>query len=232
MKKITLSILIIFLTFDLFAQIEKGDIMISVGGNYTKTTTENGVITNQNATQGQYLSLSPSIGVMAKENTIVGVGLDYYRTKEQRLNNLFFNGFFQSERMNIKSKVILPYFYIGYYYHIMSQLYLNANFKMGFGVVKSEMNTYYAGMREYDGSTELSNFDYGAYTRAAENSSSNDYLCTNICPELTYFVSKKLGLCLGMGGIEYSIIDWKKENSSWIVNFNPNYWKFGIKIKL
>ncbi|MCK9312271.1 MAG: hypothetical protein M0P26_08350 [Bacteroidales bacterium] len=232
MKKLVLSILIIFSTFDMFAQMEKGDIIISVSGNYIKTTTEDGGYTNQNATQGKYLNFSPSIGTLTKDNTIAGLGLDYYWTKEKRFNSIRFNGFLQNEVMNAKSKVILPYFYIGYYYHIISKLYLNANFKMGCGVIKSEMNTDYVGTREYDGSSDLTSFDFETYVNGAESSSDYDYFCTNIYPEITYFVSTRLGLCLGIGGIEYSMIDWKKDNSSWIVNFNPNYWKFGIKVKL
>ena len=70
------------------------------------------------------------------------------------------------------------------------------------------------------------------YSRGSGGTSESDYFGTEVCPELTYFVSTKFGFCLGLGGIKYSMTDWKTGNSNWTVNFNPNYWKLGIKIKI
>jgi hypothetical protein len=53
-----------------------------------------------------------------------------------------------------------------------------------------------------------------------------------IYPALTYFISERFSLNLGLGGIAYSMINWKKDNSSWAINFNPNVWEFGVKVKI
>jgi hypothetical protein len=35
-----------------------------------------------------------------------------------------------------------------------------------------------------------------------------------------------------MGGIEYSVVDWKNDNSRWVVNLNPMRWRLGLNFKL
>ena len=68
------------------------------------------------------------------------------------------------------------------------------------------------------------------YTTTTSNDDSNpDLFSVEILPELTYFISSKIGLFLGLGGIGYSIVDWESDKSGWLVNFNPTYWEFGLQ---
>ena len=69
------------------------------------------------------------------------------------------------------------------------------------------------------------------YSRVYEESSDFDLFKVEIIPELTYFISSRFGLSQGLGGIEYSMLDWETDNSSRIINFNPVNWRFGIKVK-
>lgn len=231
MKRVALIVLIVFSTIDLFAQFDKGDIIISADGNYIKTDTENGVTTNQNSTKGQYLNLGTSIGTFITNKLIVGVGLDCNRGNETRTSLLYFNDFTQEEMMTVKSNVILPGLFLGYYQRIVDKLYFSSMLRFSYGKVKSEYSTIYAGMSSPMESTEYLN-TFKSYSRGSARSSESDYFGTEVCPELTYFISSKLGLCIGLGAVKYSMTDWKTENSNWLVNFNPNYWKLGIKIKI
>jgi hypothetical protein len=191
-----------------------------------KTTSENGVTTNQNDTQGKYLSIGGSVGFFLTNRLIAGVGLDYNWGKEIRYNLLSFNGFTQAEETFVKSKIFLPNFYLGYYYPITNKLFFNTNLKFSYGKLKSEVNTSYGGYSTSNTSTSLS------YITSVSQDSEYNYFSFKVSPELTYFISAGFGLYLGLGGIEYTAIDWKKDNSSWTVNFNPSYWRLGIKVKL
>lgn len=83
-------------------QINKGDVIVGLGGNYTKTTTENGVITNLIQTDGKYLNIDPSVGYFFTNNFVIGVGLDYNWGKETIENSLYFNNRIHFESLDIK----------------------------------------------------------------------------------------------------------------------------------
>jgi hypothetical protein len=234
MKKIELIVLIVSSNLNLFTQIEKGRIIITLDGNYIKTTTENGVTLNQNVSQIENLNIGTSVGYFMTDRLVVGVGLDYYWDKESRVYQLKIYRFFQSEVMNIKSNAFLPDLYIGYYFPIISKLYINTNMKFSYSKFKTDYNSSLVEIT-YNQSENL-NLDTIPnsleYFGGSKNSAKTDLFNAEIFPELTYFVSSKVGLCLGLGGIEYSIIDWKTDNSSWTINFNPINWRLGIKFKI
>jgi hypothetical protein len=234
MKKNVLIILIAFSTLDLFSQIEKEKIIFSVDGNYMKTTTENGGITNQNVAQTKNLSIEASIGYFLSDRFITGIGFDFYWIKEYRTTELMIDELFQAEVMNIKSTIFRPGIYFGYYYPITNKLYFNTNLKFSFGKIKSEYNTMIIGhfFNTPDSMIVLNDEKFLTYSRGYIRNSEVDIFSIKLYPELTYFISSNFGLCLGLGGIEYSMTDMKTYNSGWAINFNPVYWRFGIKIKL
>ncbi len=234
MKKNVLIVLIVLSTIDLFSQIEKGKIIVSIDGNYIKTNTENGVTSNQNVSQIKNLNIGTSVGYFITDRFVLGVGLDYYWNKESRTTEMMINRFFQAEAMNVKSKAFLPNIYVGYYYPIINKLYVNANLKLSYGKIKSESNTLIAGNVYYPSGTLITIVDQysSTYMNSYERNSEVDLFTAEILPELTYFISSKFGLCLGLGGLGYSMIDWETDNSSWTINFNPVNWRFGFKLRL
>jgi hypothetical protein len=203
MKKIVLIVLIVCSTLNLFSQIEKGRIIISLDGNYIKTATENGVTFNQNASQIENLNIGTSVGYFMTDRLVVGVGLDYYWDKESRVYLLKINRFLQKEVMNIKSNVFLPDLYIGYYFPIISKLYINTNLKFSYTKFRTDYNSSLVEIT-YNQSENL-NLDTSpsslVYFIDNEKSAKTDLFNAEIFPELTYFVSSKVGLCLGLGGI-------------------------------
>jgi hypothetical protein len=232
MKKNSLLFLLIVLsTIDLFGQISAGNLVITLDGNYIKSKVENGVTTNYDITKGQYLYVVPSIGFFLTDRFLVGAGLDCVWEKETRQSALNFNNFYQKEEMKTTSKAFLPNIYLGYYFPIFNKLYFNTNLKFSFGKIKSDYQTNCTG-------TTISTSIYSisdtipSYHRTDSQKTDFDYFSSQINPELNYFISSKFSLCLGLGGIEYSILDGKSENSAWAVNFNPIYWRLGIKFKI
>lgn len=231
MKKNLLIVLIAFLTLDLFSQIDKNDVIFSVNGNYVKTTTEDGATTIQNSSQIKDLSIGASFGCFITDRFIVGFGLDYYWNKESRISGLYINNYIQKELMKITSDALLPNVFVGYYYPIIGKFYINTHLKINYGKLKSDYNTLIVGSVNYPGDTITELNNTSTFLKTYEGNSKADYFYVNLFPELTYFITPNFGVCLGLGGIEYSMVDWKTDNSNWGINFNPVYWKFGIKIK-
>lgn len=237
MKKNLLIVFIALSTLNAFSQFEKGNMMISLEGNYTKSITENGVTTNQNIVQGKYLNVGGSVGCFIADRFIIGIGLDYNRAKEERTNLLmtipsyreeeYHNIYYQEEYTDIKSKALLPNIYLGYYYQIINKFYFNIRLKVNYGKIKSEYATTSAGyISQHDFEREI------IYLSAYTSSASVAFFSAEILPELTYFISSRFGVNLGLGGISYSVIDGETSNPNWIINFNPASWKVGINIKI
>lgn len=232
MKKSVLFILAIFLTADLFSQINKGNLIISLDGNYMEVNTGAGVTTNQSNTNGHYLQIGSSIGYFLTDKWVAGIGLDYNREKEMRYNTLYFNMFYQAEEMNITSKSYLPYLFLGYYYPIIPKLYFNAKIKFSYGEITSEIHTLYAGAEVLSTDSPYMGEISTSYAASFTSQSEFKYFSAGISPEIAYFVAARWGVYLGLGEIEYEMIDWKSDHSDWIVNFNPNHWRLGIKMKI
>lgn len=219
---------------NLFSQTENGKFIISVAGNYMQSTTENGVSNNQNVTKGKYLNAETSVGYFITHRIIAGLGLDYNWGKEDRTNSLMINRYYQAEITKIKSNVFLPNIYLGYYYPITDKLYVNTNLKFSYGVINSEYKTAWGGMVYYSPYTipEVTDEYSSSYSRESSRVSRSDFFSVEIIPELSYFLSPGFSAYIGLGGAGYSLLDWKKDNSSWAINFNPSYWTAGIKLSI
>lgn len=232
MKKNLLLSLMVFAALNLFSQIEKGNISIGINGNYTKVNTQNGVTTNLNYTKGQYLNAGFDIGYFITDRLIAGAGFDYIGDKETRYNSLYFNNFVQMEEMDLKSKAFLPNVYLGYYYKVVSKLYFSTSLKLSYGKIKTEYSTTYAGGGPFIDANGTIQSNNDPYVKGSNGDSETDYFSAQIYPEVMYFITGKLGVCLNLGGIAYSINDWETNNSGFALNFKPDYWRFGIKVRL
>jgi len=232
MKKYSLLFFSLLASFNLFSQISKNDIIVSLDGNYRKTTIEYGVLSNINQNQINALSISPSGGVFLTDRIFIGLGLDYNRNKEIRINKLEFNSFRQYENLTVTSNAFLPRLIVGYYLPVFHRLYFNTNFSINIGKINSQINRIL--IEDSKPINNLDIFDTPMIPKYYEQEyqTKSDYFGTRICPELTYILSPKFALNLGLGRVEYSIIDWKNDNSSWLINFNPECWRLGVTLKL
>lgn len=231
MRKIFASLIIFSASMTVNSQISKGTFTISVNGNYYDGSNSIGVATNSLLTNIQDLNTGISIEYFVKKNLFIGVGFDYSWSNEYRFSGFSSNSFAQVELMNVKSNLLLPNIIGGYSFQLMKKLYLNTNFKIGYGRYSNKTYSDYTWIQHTDGGTFTQT---GAINEVIswESDNQSSYFGTSLSPEINYFISERFGLCLGLGGIEYAILDWNKDQSSWIVNFNPNFWRLGIKFKI
>jgi hypothetical protein len=246
MKTQLLFILLIFSISDLFSQIDKGSFIISAEGHYAKGTSVDGVTSNLSQTDEQYLNTVTSVGYFFGKGFVAGVGLDYNWEKKRIISEMYISKYSQIEQMDIKSRALLPNIYAGYYFRIYNKLYLNTSIKFSYGKVKSEIKSFSAANEAFNndplyyndtingshlnGSADSLSY-VGDDVRSSIKNSTTEIFDVTFYPEVTYFLTKNFGASLSLGGIEYSVLDGKiEDNSHWAVNFNHNYWKFGIKI--
>lgn len=233
-KRGVLLVCVLFFTAQSFAQIGKGDLILSASGNYQKSASESGVFTNNDATNSKQLNVGGSFGYAFSDRMVAGFGLDYLWTKETRFNQLYINDFIQMEEMQVNGDGLIPNLFLAYYYPIVDKLYLSANFRVSYGKIKSDYRSVSA-IAENLSANELGYLnESSANTSLVERSgeSNVDLFGVGINPELTWFVSDQFGLYLGLGGVEYTTMDWESDNSAWSVNFNPSNWNFGLRIKM
>ena len=122
MKLTLLSLLMLLSTVDIFAQIEKGNVLISVSGNYRNDKKiEIGNKPTLNA-----LNTSASVGYFFSDRLVAGGGLDYKYQK-----NVPYYEAHQSLQITVKG--YFPYLYVGYYLPIVPKLYFNTNLKVSMG---------------------------------------------------------------------------------------------------
>ena len=227
MQKNLLLPVFLFLALPLFSQVKTGDVILSLDGNYMKTNSGGGVTTNMTGTQAQNLDIGLSAGYFLSQRVVAGIGLDYKLEKEIRSNLVSFDNFVQMEVMDYHSHAWLPNAYIGFYFPIVSKLYVTANFRMSYGKINASYTTTYAGAGKNVLVSPSTN-----YTYTSTGDAKVDYFSNTIYPELLYFLGAKTSISLGLGGIEYAMTDWDAHNAEVAVNFNPVYWKVGVKLKL
>lgn len=134
--------------------------------------------------------------------------------------------------MKLTSKFPSPNLFIGYYYPIINKLYFNTTLKVGYGKVKTNYSTIYIGMEELGSNPFVISSYANQYAKSSYADYKYDYFISKIQPAVTYFISNRVGLSISLGGIEYSMIDWKSKASDLRVNFDPAYWSFGLKYKI
>ena len=176
------------------------------------------------------LNLGASMGVFLSDHFVMGIGLNYNWGKETRFNQLIYSSnLLQIEELKVKSKMLLPGVFFGYYFPIVGKLYFNTNLVLNCGKINSDYESIRAQRSTFFSTDSAYIIGDQPISGGFSSSSSIYYFSTQIHPELSYFLSSKFCLSLGLGGIEYSITDWKFENSECTINFNPGYWKLGIK---
>lgn len=237
MKKNVLLILITMLTINIFGQIGKGDVFISVNGNYSKNYSGSGVTTNEFNTSGKYLELGSTVEYFLTDRLSAGFGIDYQWSKETKRNELFLKfpdiNYAHYQLMYSKSNVFLPNIFLKHYIPINSKLYFNTNLQLSYGNINSEYLTSVLDINRYNVDGAGYNMeDYPTFMNGSSKQTEIDFLAAELGPELTYFITPKFIGCLSMGGVEYGMYDLDIDNSVWTVNFNPVYWKIGFRIKI
>lgn len=228
MKRIFVILFILTVSMSAFSQFCKGDYSISLNGNFYKSYGSNGVSTNNFSSIGENLNTYFSLEHYKTSNSYHGFGVGFYWGDNDITNMLLSKKFSQIENMNLKSIKLFTNLIYGYYFQIAENLFINVGARVGFGILSTSFNSEYKNYQHPYGGT------LDQKEKADENLSINSSelygeFSSSIYPELNYFFSDRFGICLNLGGIEYSTLDWKKNLSSLKVDVNPNIWRFGIR---
>ncbi len=224
MKKTIFTVLLTLLTIYANSQIEKGSKLLTLNGMCANINTINGVFNSSLEENKKTLSLGASYSFIQKE-FLFGFGLDFAIERNKKFfKNEILNKYYQSEQNTTVSSIILPNIYVGYYKHIFDKLYFTTNLRLGVGAVFYSLN----------GSTSLFDEEEAGTMISELNQAREIAVLTtvDVKPEFTYFFSKKIGISLYTGGIEYSMAKWNFTSSNLILNFNPNNWLVGLKISI
>jgi hypothetical protein len=217
MKNTFVGMLMLLSSFQLSAQIEKGHVLLTGFGNYSKNEySERFEVFEPKQRTVSSLNLGGSIGYFFSNRLIVGAGIDYQLDKDGPYGWPGQN--FESAERDFKFKQFLPYAFMGCYLPIVPNLYFNTNVKIMFG--------QYAMFPTFDIETSEGNGPFAIKVRTLRE----DHFEAQITPELSYFFVKHVGVYLGLGGFSYIIRDWEKDQSGWVICVQPEVWKVGIKI--
>lgn len=226
MRKMLLIALVACVVPGLNAQLQKGDNLVTVHGSYLNYDKSSGVSTNMQISEINQLNSGISLSFVMSRSFLLGFGVDFISDNEIR-KNVFtaHNSFFQQELMELKSSVLLPNLFVTYFYNITDKLYFSAGIKAGVGEINSEINGAIVRNSLNSSAIQGSNSTYAQEQKT-------DYAAFTFQPGFTYFLSKRVGLSVGLGGIEYSLTNMENPESHLIFGINPAYWQVGISIKI
>jgi hypothetical protein len=239
MKLTIILFAFLFTTFLLHSQIKRGDNIISLNGMYTKNTTQDGVIGNSMTANNHHLNLGASYTNYITNHLLLGFGMDYISQKDIRSSQLILNDghdmnsqIIRYEILNLKSTAPLPFLLVGYNIYVANKLNFSANLKINYGLLSTNttdqtMYQQFPVSNFQPISTSMFGTTYGSVSKEK-----NDFVAATIIPEMTYFFTNQIGLSVALGGIQYSITDWKTNKSDFWINLSPSTWLVGIKYKL
>jgi hypothetical protein len=238
MKLTILLFAFLYSTFLLHSQVKKGDNVISLNGMYTKNTTQDGVMGNSMTVNNRHLNLGATFTSYVTNHLLLGFGLDYISQKDLRTSELILNDghnvnsrIMRYETLNLKSTAPLPFLLVGYNMDVTNKLNFNANLKINYGKVSTTIDDQTIYQQSLIVNTTLSSY-IPMSTMTSISKEKNDFAAASIIPEMTYFFTNQIGLSVALGGIQYSITDWKTSKSDFWINLSPNTWLVGLKYKL
>jgi hypothetical protein len=238
MKLTILLLAFLYTTFLLHSQVKKGDNVISLNGMYTKNTTQDGVMGNSMTVNNRHLNLGATFTNYVTNHWFLGFGVDYISQKDLRTSELVLNDghdvnsqIMRYETLNLKSTAPLPFLLVGYNMDVTNKLNFNANLKINYGNVSTTIVDQTIYQQSLIVNTTLSSF-IPMPTMTSRSKEKNVFAAASIIPEMTYFFTNQIGLSVALGGIQYSITDWKTSKSDFWINLSPNTWLVGLKYKL
>ncbi len=128
--------------------------------------------------------------------------------------------------------MFIPSVFGGYNYSITDKLIFNSCLRFGYAKIKPTLKSInFTTVDPLDSNNPIIQTSNGLRSiKEINNSVDTELFLSEISPEFTYLINNWFGVSLNLGGVGYSLNDWDKEKSSWIINFHPQYWKLGFKI--
>lgn len=233
MKKrinILISIVLISIGFSLFAQPVKGDMNVTMRGNIYKLQNQTGAIANVTAIKEQHFSFTPSVDYFVSDHVSIGFEFGIAKQKQNIFNNFFTSSYYMESDARVEALVYQPSLRIGFVLKPAKNLRLQLFSSVNYAHIKqTDSITILGGTIIIPGWPSTSNLNTLEPIWIDKNTETH-VLSVSAYPQLTYYVSKRVGLNLIAGWAEFGFNNWKVENNFWLLSFSPKYWKVGVNV--
>lgn len=224
--KISITIILTFISLSLFSQIKKGDTEFSLDANvfYTNYDISNTPIKTTIKT------ISINSGISAKyyfkDFLSVGVGLKYSWLSQEVENTIHNDSFILESTHSEKIKFIIPSIKLGYKYEIIKDLYVKASLNTNYGIASYSDQSNYVGIKSKI--PEIYQLESGNIISSGKfnNLGKFNFISIDIKPKIQYYFNNKIGLTLGFGSAEYFA-----NQKLFLFTFGPAFWTLGLDVK-
>ncbi len=236
MKEMKNIQLVIYLTIllglstqtEVSGQIQKGNFNLSLSVGAQNLTSQSGGISNLISTQEKSFSVYPSIDYYFNDRFFSGLEFGFTRQNREIINNHFTQHYYQETVTETDTDVFQFSLRTGYGQPITERLYFQIISGLNYAHITQDLKFLSAGgSLIVPGLPSIGNIG-SIDASQGEFDEKSDYTSFSLKPQITYFLSKSIGLNLSLGGFEYGFYDWDFENDLWILSFNTNLWRLGI----
>lgn len=218
MKRPLFIALIILINTSVFAQLEKGKVLLNASLNYSKN--EILLFNSTNNHFGDQKQFNTGIGgeVLLNNSVSVGIYLDYQRSTTKYLYEFYEYDFYST----YKNTSFTPQLSLSHYIPIINNLYYYTRFTFGFGKETDRSKVIESIFRSNGDEPDVNYI---------ENEVEYKHTIGSLTPNLIYFFSKHFAAQTSFGGVFYK--KYKDAESSDIsISILPSDWSFGIVFTL
>ena len=171
------------------------------------------------------------IGVAVSKSFVLGLGLEYAHTTENRNYFTYDQTTAREELMTVKSHAILPNIYLKYYKPFFTKFQFALNLNAGYGTIESEYSSITTSITPIvgPGSNEIGTGTSANIVSGYGSSSGINIFVVDLQPEIHYFITPTLGAMVQLGGVSYTL--YGLEDHNWIVSLNPSTWSYGLFLR-
>ncbi len=231
MKKIYLTLILITLSLtSSFAQLKKGDLLLNLYGNYVEDLSTSGVMISHLTQEMKTLNSGISAGIAVSKSWVIGLGLEYAHQKNnQDYSFINYSSFATKNIMETQTSIIAPLAFAKYYKKTFSRIYLGLNIEANYSFAEADMNSIAVTTPVLSGDITAISSAYIPIVREQAESNSSEILNLMLQPEVNFYLTKKLGLSVKIGGVRYTSFD--SDNHEWHISLNPNNWEYGLFLR-
>ena len=213
-----------------FSQFIQDDVILDFTGSYVESYSSSGVTTSKYSGIDKTLDLKISIGLCISKNLTAGLGLQYgHIQNETRFQFYYYDNFILVEKLETKATVFAPLVYLRYNRPVIGKLWFSAELSTMVGKVSTQYESMNMGAKMYPDTMTFHEIEPGNFLRGSEHHENSKILSVSLKPVFSYFLTEKIGLRIGMGGIQYNSYNF--EAHEWQVTLNPSSWEYGFFVR-
>lgn len=214
----------------LFAQPGKGDINVTMRGSIYKLQNQTGAIANVTAVKEQHFSITPSVDYFVSDHVSIGFEFGIAKQKQNIFNNFFTSSYYMESDARVEALVYQPSLRIGFVLKPAKNLHLQFFSSVNYAHInQTDSITILGGTINIPGWPSTSNLNL-LEPVWIDKKTETHVLGVSVYPQLTYYISERVGLNLIAGGAEFGFYDWDEENNYWLISFSPKYWRVGLNV--